>query len=62
MEHKILPGREPLCNLYIAIASKRPDMLHRIYFQRAHTRTRIATRVTHMCIHLLARLCVWVGM
>jgi len=56
-DSEILPGREPLCNLYIEIASKRPDMLHRIYFQSAHTRTRVA-RVTHVCVHIYERMCV----
>lgn len=57
MKDEILPGREPLCNLYIAIALKRPDMLHRIYFQCAHTHVH-ACRHTHdsrVCSHLLTR-------
>lgn len=53
MKGEILPGRQPLCNLYIErekSSGTSPDTLHRIYISSTYTRARVSLHVSHTCV------------
>jgi len=60
MKDEILAGRQPLCNLYIEVASKRPDTASNIFPARTLTRACVSrTRVSRMRVCVRAYVGTW---